>query len=98
MRACQINPLPPGTCDASPRGNEGGPPWHWEAHVAEEVFVDLLREAGVEVFLATRILAVGKDATRGAIENVTTNASTTITARAFVDGSCASSRWCWWGW
>ena len=80
----KVKPLPIGTCDAS---SEHGPPWHWEAHVAEEVFVDMLRDAGVEVFLATRLLNVTKSTETGFITSVATNTSLNFTAGAFVDAS-----------
>ena len=79
-----LAPLPPYTCDAK---TEQGPPWHWEAHVAEEVFVDMLREQQVKVFLATRLLHVEKDDRTGLIKSVTTNSSLNLKAASFVDGS-----------
>lgn len=39
-------------------------PWTYEPHVAEKVFHDLLREAGVQVFLNQRLAGVDKEGTQ----------------------------------
>ncbi|HEY3549172.1 MAG TPA: FAD-dependent oxidoreductase [Propionicimonas sp.] len=38
-----------------------GPLFHWESHVAEQVFRDMLQEAGVRLMLGTRLGAVTKE-------------------------------------
>ena len=39
-------------------------PWTYEPHVAEQVFNDMLREAGVRIFLGEQLTGVIKDGTR----------------------------------
>jgi hypothetical protein len=62
--------------------------WHFEPHVAEAVFNDLLKEAGVRVILGSRLRergAVVKDGTR--IDRITLDSGAVIRSRIFVDAS-----------
>lgn len=65
-------------------------PWVSEPHVAEEVFVDMLRDANVTVLLNTRPVAAQLDGEAGhgpRITALTTADGRTVCGRAFVDGS-----------
>ena len=59
-------------------------PWTYEPHVAEQIFNDLLREAGVKVFLGRQLITVGKDGTR--ITTLLTD-NEKFTAKQFVDAT-----------
>jgi hypothetical protein len=59
--------------------------WYHEPHVAEAIFVAMLREAGVEVVFGTRVHAVEKQGAR--IASVTTEDGLRHAARMFVDAS-----------
>ena len=58
--------------------------WTCEPHVAEKVFQDLVREAGVKVFLGQQLVSASKDGPR--IRQITTNKAE-FRARVFVDAS-----------
>ena len=62
--------------------------WHFEPHVAEMVFDELVKEAGVRVFLQHRLRernGVNKSATR--INQIVTENGETFPARLFADAS-----------
>lgn len=62
--------------------------WHFEPHVAEEVFEDLVREARVSVFRQERLAesgGVGRDGTR--VAGILTESGARFGARVFVDAS-----------
>jgi hypothetical protein len=62
--------------------------WHFEPHVAETVFEDLVKEAGVRVFRRTRLRekrGVRKSAT--SLTELTMENGDTFAARVFVDAS-----------
>lgn len=59
-------------------------PWTYEPHVAEQVFHDLLREAGVKVFTGQQLVSAAKDGAR--IREIKTDHGE-FTAREFVDAS-----------
>lgn len=59
-------------------------PWTYEPHVAEKVFNDLLREAGVKVKLGESLASVEKDGTH--IKSMKTSKAS-YTARAWIDAS-----------
>ena len=64
------------------------PPWVSEPHVAEHVFVDMLREANVTVLLATRIDAVRTSTgTSPRIETVSTPDGRVFAADVCLDGT-----------
>jgi len=62
--------------------------WHFEPHVAEEVFADLIKEAGVTVFLDQRLReknGVEKSGTR--LTSITMERGARFSAAIFADGS-----------
>jgi hypothetical protein len=71
-------------------GKKYGKPieWHFEPHVAEEVFKELVRDAGVEVFYRHRLrerTGVRKTATR--VTTVAMESGATFAARVFADAT-----------
>ena len=63
----------------------GGAMWTFEPHVAERIFRDLLREAGVTVVMKQKIIGVNKQ--QGEVVSITTDAGETHSGRMFVDAS-----------
>ena len=62
--------------------------WRFEPHVAEEVFNDLLREAGVEVWLCERLdLKRGVHKRGRRIERIRTESGRSVAARVFIDAT-----------
>ena len=59
-------------------------PWTYEPHVAEQVFQDLLREAGVKVFTGQQLISAAKDGAH--IRQIATDHGE-FAAREFVDAS-----------
>ncbi len=59
--------------------------WYHEPHVAEQVFTELLREAGVDVVFGTRVQSVQKS--RARITEFSTTDGKTYKARIFADAS-----------
>lgn len=59
-------------------------PWTYEPHVAEQVFLDLLREASVKVFTGQQLVSAAKDGAH--LRQITTDHGE-FAARAFVDAS-----------
>jgi hypothetical protein len=71
-------------------GKHYGKPIEWlhEPHVAEDIFGDMLREAGVHVFEKTRLKESGGVAKQGArIRSIKTENGDTWTAAEFIDAS-----------
>jgi hypothetical protein len=71
-------------------GQKYGAPvtWHFEPHVAEAVFGDMVREAGVQVFLRHRLREQRGVARRGArIESIVLENGATFRGRVFADAS-----------
>ncbi len=62
--------------------------WYFEPHVAEEVFQEMVREAGIKIFYQHRLKEKGgvKKA-RGRIEEITTEEGVGFAAKVFVDAS-----------
>ncbi len=60
-------------------------PWTYEPHVAEQVFHDLVREAGVQVFLGQWLTSSTVEAHR--LQQFTTQKGETFRAKVFVDAS-----------
>src|SRR5690349_22446409 len=59
--------------------------WHFEPHVAEAVFNDLLKQAGVHVMLGERLRERGAVVKSGPrIERITFESGTAVAARIFV--------------
>jgi len=62
--------------------------WHIEPHVAEKVFNDMAREAGVNVITASRLRELdGVSLTDRRIVSLTTESGETFTAKIFIDAS-----------
>src|SRR6185295_14114744 len=59
-------------------------PWTYEPHVAEQVFQDLLREAGVKIFTGQQLVSATKEGAR--IQQIKTDRGE-FAAREFVDAS-----------
>ncbi|MEZ0259170.1 MAG: FAD-dependent oxidoreductase [Chthoniobacter sp.] len=59
-------------------------PWTYEPHVAEQVFQDLLREAGVKIFTGQQLVSATKEGAR--IQQIKTDHGE-FAAREFVDAS-----------
>ena len=59
--------------------------WNFEPHVAEQVFEEMIAEAGVEVFRGEKLKDVVKDGKR--ITQLRTQSGKQFAARVFVDGS-----------
>ena len=62
-----------------------GAMWTFEPHVAQRIFRDLLREAGVTVVMNQQIVAVDKP--QGKILSITTNTGDKYPGRVFIDTS-----------
>jgi hypothetical protein len=61
--------------------------FHFEPHVAERVFNDMLRSAHVAVYLNQWLVPTGVATTGARITSITTNAGSSFTAPMFVDAS-----------
>ncbi len=62
--------------------------WRFEPHVAEEVFNELLREAGADVWLCQRLdLAHGVRMDGGRIESLRMESGRTVAGRVFIDAT-----------
>lgn len=59
--------------------------WTYEPHVAERVFLEMLREAGVQVLLGQSLQSLEKNGAR--ITHLRTDRDQTLAARAFVDAT-----------
>ncbi len=73
------------------------PVWRYESHVAEEVFEDLIREAGVRVIRQRRLpepLANSVEWTRGTktLQAIRTEAGDRIQGRIFIDATLTGRR------
>ncbi len=66
-------------------GNRLNTIYFFESHVAERVYLDLLREAGVEVRYGARVDIVTKEASR--LTGITLTDGTRLAAKVFVDAS-----------
>lgn len=72
--------------------------WHFEPHVAEDVFKELVQEAGVEVFYRHRLrekTGVAKSGTR--VTSITTENGATFAGRIFVDATYEGDLMAWAG-
>lgn len=63
----------------------GGPEYFFESSVAEKVYLDMLKEAGVEVRYGASVDTVTKDGAK--ITGITLTDGTKLTAKVFVDAS-----------
>lgn len=63
----------------------GKPEYYFESGVAEKVYNDMLREAGVEVRFGLRVDKVSKDGTK--IRSITLSDGSILEAKAFIDAS-----------
>ncbi len=63
----------------------GGPEYFFESSVAEKVYLDMLKEAGVEVHYGASVDTVTKDGAK--ITGITLTDGTKLTAKVFVDAS-----------
>ena len=63
----------------------GGAMWTFEPHVAQRIYRDLLREAGVTIVMNQQVVEVNKQ--QGKIVSITTDTGDTYPGRFFVDTS-----------
>ena len=63
----------------------GGAMWTFEPHVAQQIFRDLLQEAGVTAVMNQQIVKVNKQG--GKIVSITTDKGSTYAGRMFIDAS-----------
>lgn len=62
--------------------------WFFEPHVAEKIFADMLREAGVTVLFNQRLnRSTGVAKTGASVTSITTEAGQTFTGKVFIDAT-----------
>lgn len=61
------------------------PQYRWESHVAEQIFLDMLREAGVEIWYEKFIDRAAIENAR--IKSITLTDGTSVAAKIFIDAS-----------